>query len=67
MTTVLQCSRKTANPFASALGLTSLAWILLLTAWLRVFGVSLIPAALAFGELSHVELKDQRGFGIAGG
>lgn len=54
MTTVLQCARKTANPFASALGLSSLAWILLLAGWLRVFGVSLIPAALAFGAAALV-------------
>jgi len=49
MTMVSQSARRAASPFASALGLSGLASILLFTACLRVFGVSLVPAALGMG------------------
>jgi hypothetical protein len=54
MTTVSQCARKAGNPFASALGLSGLALILLFAAGLRVFGVSLIPAAFTVGAAALV-------------
>ncbi len=54
MTTVSQCARKAGNPFASALGLSGLVLILLFAAGLRVFGVSLIPAAFTVGAAALV-------------
>jgi hypothetical protein len=49
MTMVSESARKTGNPFASPWALSSLASVLVLAACLRVFGVSLIPAALGLG------------------
>lgn len=66
MSMVSQSTGKTGNPFASALGLSGLALILSLAAWFKVFGVSLIPAALAVGAAALVSAAFRHPVGSLG-